>query len=357
MKRELIEATQEQLIIARNKLWTSELDKLLRKWRLMIGIREKGHNHQTRKFSRRHYIFGGPSIILSSISSVGIFATFRNCDDCDDQGSPVCEADQWIRLVAGIVIMISTALTAFLTFMNYSDIASDHKAAADDFGALYRKIENLQTVPRELRGDPLAVLQDMRNTFDDLVRRSPMLPERYDVSLNYEVVENIKLPKPPPKPVNTNVADLKKLIKDDEEHSSSSALTLEEIEDRLAQQNQYDTEDENQEVKIMLDLEDYASCNATAAAIAAAQLAARKEKEKQDSLQAALIFEMGRLDGHAASSQTRITGIQKMKRPEPDISNSRNDSAVISPKSKRKVQKKEESEEEIDDNGDIEVEI
>ena len=108
--------TQDQLILARSKLWTPELDKLLRKWKNQVGKRERGHLNQNRKFSRRHYMFGGPAIILSTIVSVGIFATFRNCDECDDQRAPECALDQWIRLASGIIGLFSMALTAFLTY-------------------------------------------------------------------------------------------------------------------------------------------------------------------------------------------------------------------------------------------------
>ena len=324
--------TQDQLILARSKLWTPELDKLLRKWKTQIGKRERGHLNQNRKFSRRHYLFGGPAIVLSTIVSVGIFATFRNCDDCDDQNSSKCEVDQWIRLTSGIIGLISMGLTAFLTFMNYADTAADHKTAADDFGSMFRNLDTMLIVPPPVRGDPQTTLQSIRNQYDDLVRRSPTLPSKYDVGLTFEVIGKGKLPKPPsPTQISINIppdhitphttTDLKKLIEDeinrkqndDSDNNDSSNSTLDEISNFVAKENNYDTEDEDQEVKLAFDLDDAQNYNVTTAAFAAAELAARREQAAQNSLKAALAFEMQRLDGNTFS-QTKLVKEPRRKK-------------------------------------------
>jgi hypothetical protein len=296
--------TQDQLILARSKLWTPELDKLLRKWKMQIGKRERGHLNLSRTFTRRHYILGGPAIVLSTIVSVGIFSTFRNCSECDTSQNSNCDADQWIRLASGIIGLFSMGLTAFLTFMNYADIAADHKSAADDFGSMFRNLDTMLIVPPPVRGDPQFTLQTIRNQYDDLVRRSPTLPSKYDVGLAFEFIEKSKLPKPPsPEHIKSNInlhttKDLEKLISENSvsENSVSEKHNIDKLEEFIAKENDYNTDDEDQEVKLPFDLDYSQNYNAAAAAFAAAEMVSRREQITQNSLQAALAFEIQRLE-------------------------------------------------------------
>jgi hypothetical protein len=297
--------TQDQMILARSKLWTPELDKLLRKWKLQIGKRERGHLELTRKFTRRHYTLGGPAIVLSTIVSVGIFSTFRNCNECDDQKNSNCDADQWIRLASGIVGLFSMGLTAFLIFMNYADIAADHKSAADEFGSMFRSLDTMLIVPPPVRGDPQSTLQNIRNQYDDLIRRSPALPSKYDAKLGFETIEKTKLPKPPsPEQIHSVInihttKDLEKLISDNsisEKTNINISNGFDNLEEFIAKENNYDTDDEDHEVKLPFDLDYSQNYNAATAAFAAAEMVSRREQITQTSLQAALAFEIQRLE-------------------------------------------------------------
>ena len=323
--------TQEQIILARSRLWTPELDKLLRRWRTQVGKREQGHLAQTRIFSRRHYIFGAPAVILAAITTAGIFATFQSCPEED------CAAEEWIRIATGVISMFSGGLTAFTAFMNYSDVAGDHKKAADEYGRLYRSLDSTLLTPGPLRGDPQSSLQDIRNQYDDIVRKAPTLPTKYDVSLNYEVMDKTKLPAPPkpgmlrhdnsmenatippgPKHVNST-KDLQMLLV--ESGTDSSGSTFVDIDKVMAEQNNYNTSDDEQEVHITFDLDEAPCYNAKTAAIAAAQLATRQERRVQDSLMAALQFEMNRMDSHSGRTPVLVS----RKKPKKDrVDNEKN---------------------------------
>ena len=167
-------------------------------------------------------------------------------------------------------------------------------------------------VPPPVRGDPQVTLQNIRNQYDDLVRRSPTLPSKYDAVLTFEVVGRGRLPKPPkpgqipPSNITPHTTtELRELLSSDAKNndggsSSSNSSTysaVDKISHFMAQENNYDTE-EDKEVKIAFDLDDNINYNAATAAFAAAELASRKEQITQNSLQAALAFEMQRLDGN-----------------------------------------------------------
>lgn len=251
---------QDQVILARAKLWTPELDKLLRKWKKNIGKREKGHLDLARTYTKRHYIFGVPATVLSAIIASGIFATFRNCSDCDNQNNENCWIDQWIRLVVGIISLISTALTAFVTFMNYQESAEENKTAADKYTSLYNDLDTMLLIPGPVRGDPVNTLQTIRRRYDDIVTSSPTLPSKYNVELSYEYSPSIA--KSPPKPEDVVIPSLRKMSVQTNNNGSIDTDALREMMDvsveidkNLNQENDVDTSDEENEVKIAIDLD------------------------------------------------------------------------------------------------------
>lgn len=203
------DSLQNKLLSARNKLWTPELDRLLRNWKRQIGKRENGHNNLARKYNRRHYIFGLPAILLAAILSSGVLSTFQNCSDCSgSQGTVECEIIQYLRLIFGLLGIVNTALVGFQTFMNYQEEAEKHKSAADDYGSLFRLLDSMILMPGPIRGDPITSLQNIRSRYDDLVRRSPSLPKKYNVDLSYNVNSNTMVAPPPPPLNNGDVGNI-----------------------------------------------------------------------------------------------------------------------------------------------------
>lgn len=290
-----IPITNDQIALARSKLWTPDLDRLLRRWKDQISKRQIGHTHQARKFSRRHYILGIPTTLIGAIVCTGILATFRKCSSCADLNSTRCEIDQWIRLIAGIIGLVSAALAALMTFMNYQDIAGDHKDASTGFENLHRVIETLLQVPGSVRGDPVATLHNLRDQYTTLVRNSPQLPKKYDVNLSYRF--DTHGPKPPePDQVSipdtkNNILPLRKLLED-------------EVSKVKVKFNSQDSEEE--EVQIGFDLDSTRSVPQNQIALKAAILATERESQVQKSLSKALEFELQRLDTHAGHSNSDL---------------------------------------------------
>ena len=116
---------QDQYVIARSRLWTPDLDKLLRKWKKQVGKKERGHRELARKYNRRHYMFGLPAVVLSTLITAGAFATFQECGECDDQQSSQCQVEVWVRLAIGILGIISIGLTSSVTFLNYQQLTDN----------------------------------------------------------------------------------------------------------------------------------------------------------------------------------------------------------------------------------------
>jgi len=282
---------QDQIILARSKLWTPELDKLLRKWKRQVELRRRGHSSIERKWSKRHYIFGVPATVLTAITSTGILATFRNCNDCDDPDQSRCEADQYIRLAIGIVGIFEIALTGIMTFMNYQESANAHKEAADNYESLYGNIDSLLIIPPSVRGDPITTLHDIRQKYDDNVRKSPNLPGKYQEykELSYSVLNKDHsnnfiqtIPKPNMKEININnnkggyrtdilksvISDLSTNEEDDNTSSTNKierhVLTSKKSKDSsdneyfdalLEEHNNFNSDDEDKEVCLAYDID------------------------------------------------------------------------------------------------------
>lgn len=233
--------------------WTSDLDKLLRKWKLQIGKRESGHLELARKYTKRHYIFGVPATLLYAIVTTGILATFKNCGE---ENTEDCDSDQYTRLTVGILSIFGTALGAFQTFMNYQGKAEINKSVADDYGSLYRSLDTILLLPSDLRKDPISTIQEIRSQYDDLIRKAPTLPQKYDTTLKYNVLRK-NFP-PPPKP-DQFVLEKRVISKNADEETFSivnSDSSSADIKDILELQNNYDTDDEEQEVCIGVDPDD-----------------------------------------------------------------------------------------------------
>jgi len=248
--------TEEQMLLARSKSWTPELEKLLRKWNKNIIKREKEHRLNASRSEKLHYVIGAPSAILSAIASVGIFSTFENCDP-----NTVCDTDQWIRLTSGIIAVFSTGFTAFHLYMNYEKLAQQHKKTSDELGSLSRYIESLtMTHIESLRGDPVAVLQRIRKEYDNIVKRAPILSSKYENELSYTVINSItnpptfnEVPEISSKsPITIPPNELKLL---DNLASLTPVLQSERIDSFVHDQNDYDTSDEGREVCITFDLD------------------------------------------------------------------------------------------------------
>ena len=303
------QAAQDNYILSRSRLWTPDLDKLLRKWKKQIGRKERGHRDLARIYARKHYMFGLPAVILSTLITAGAFATFQECGECDDQQSTQCQAEVWVRLSVGVLGIISIGLTSSVTFLNYQQTAENHKSAADMFGERFREIDSMLQIPGPLRGDPISTLQSIRSQYDNDVRNAPVLPKKYELELTYDVIA----PKPPsPGQVNillTNsdreqrrrdTVTLGKLLTDEENgkeessDDSDKSVTIV-MDEALKARNEHDTDDE-QDVCIAFDLDCVPNYTQATTALAMVALAAKKREEEQLSLQRALAFEMQRME-------------------------------------------------------------
>jgi len=127
-----------------------------------------------------YFGLGIPATILGAIISAAVFGTFKNCD-C----TTTCYTDEWVRIFSGIVALLSAVLTAVISFIDAGGMREKHKGAADSYDQLAHQIDSILRTPTILRGDPTTVVQEIRTSFDNVVKDSPYIPSEYEATLTY----------------------------------------------------------------------------------------------------------------------------------------------------------------------------
>lgn len=328
---------QDRLILARSRLWTADINKLLRRWKNTAANRRRSHLDNSISSNKKHYFFGLPAAILSTLIATGILSTFRDCAifnpdvlplsdsciACKDwaivnadllTSGTTCDIDQWIRLMIGIIGIVCIVLTALITFMNYQQDSQEHKQAADDYDSLVRQIDGILITPPTVRGDPVSTLQDIRSEFSKYVRKHPTLSDDVNIELTYEVLTPEELQEHKPTPPSRNIFNRKRSRSTGSLLSTNTANEREfnelfnkeaskeysdSIDNYLAKQNDHDTDDEHEEVVIGFDLDEEMCYSPSVAAQTVAILNSRQESDHQKSVQKALQFELQRLTDHS----------------------------------------------------------
>jgi len=246
---------QARVIAGRSKFWTSDIEKLLRRWRKQINSRHFEHKEAERKYTKFYYLLGVPTTILSTVVSSGILTTFQNCNICTSQCSPdassLCSGDVYIRLAMGILGVVAVVLTATSLFLNYGASSVDNKNASDAYGELVREIDSIVETPIISRGDPIVSLHQIRTKFDDIAKKSPSLTSK--ISLEYKTVKSDSplVRAATQKTKMPDASSLAKILVDKiEAESENNIKTLK----KIAESNDYNT-DEEREVAIALDIE------------------------------------------------------------------------------------------------------
>lgn len=197
---------QAKALIQRASLWSKSIEKLLRKWRNQICIRQRGHAKLERKYLKRDAMISLPNILLQAAVTIGIFTTFQNCDTSKED----CEASTAIRLTSGFVLFASTCVSGMITFFDYKGLAAKHKSSIDNYNELINLIDSTLSTPVVMRGDPVGLLQNIKSQYDDIVKQSDSIPEAYQVALDYKVAQSSggsssKSDNPPPPHIDIKV--------------------------------------------------------------------------------------------------------------------------------------------------------
>jgi len=147
---------------------------LLDQWHTGVRILHLAHTRSAVSFERRGRFLGVPVIILTTAVGTSIFAG--------------AETSPTLKIIAGLLSLGAAVLSSLQTTLKYSEVAGQHKAAAQKYGKLRREIEVHQvSVQTETQASLTALLEKLQDEWDTLDDQSPTIPQGiYDKSAAIE---------------------------------------------------------------------------------------------------------------------------------------------------------------------------
>ena len=108
---------------------TSQPMKLLKAWLHGIKISHVGHTRAAVVYERRAKVLGVITTLISAIIATAIFS------------SAAASTNATLLVVAGILSAAAVVVSALATFLNYGQLAANHRLASIAYGGLRRRIE------------------------------------------------------------------------------------------------------------------------------------------------------------------------------------------------------------------------
>ena len=143
----------------------SNREELLRGWLLHAHKGRDRHDLAARRNDTYRYWLGVPAVILSAIVGTSVFASLGT------------QVDASLKIVVGLVSIISAVLASLQTFYNFASGAESHRVAGVKYKIIIRELEQVLTQPLEQLPDKPHYLNDLRKRLDDLELEAPVVPE------------------------------------------------------------------------------------------------------------------------------------------------------------------------------------
>ena len=137
-----------------------DLDTLAQQWHKGLRINHIGHNVAAARYKKRDDILGASSAILSAIVATSLFAFLS------DTGN------EMLKILTGVVSVLAAITAAANTFLNYGELAEQHRQAAVSFGSLRRRME-LINLSDDANKRPL--MDKVREDWEELEKQAPVL--------------------------------------------------------------------------------------------------------------------------------------------------------------------------------------
>ena len=141
-------------------------EALLLNWHHAIRICHKAHIKAAAYMQKKGRAFGIPVVFLSTAAGTSVFATLESSPSLG------------VKVAIGLVSLLAAVLAALQTYLGYSELAAQHRSAAQRYGALRRDIEQTLATGGASAAVPPAYLEDVRSRWDSIDEGSPNLSQR-----------------------------------------------------------------------------------------------------------------------------------------------------------------------------------
>lgn len=140
--------------------------ELLALWRHRVRYNQQAHYEMAIRSESKARPSGIASAILSAIVTVLVLFAAKT------------QPSAWLTIATLIASIAVTAITTIATSAKWSEKASQHHAAAAEYGKILRKIEEVQACPTELETDAMRTLKAIREKMDRIPTEAPAIPKK-----------------------------------------------------------------------------------------------------------------------------------------------------------------------------------
>jgi len=148
-----------------NEMLKTNAYDLMHGWKSKAMLSRQAHYDSANYYSRLHLWFGIPVIALTTLVGTGAFASLQESPNIT------------LRLLAGILGVISAILASLQTFFNYQGLGEKHRNSANKYSALVREMEMHIQMPVAY-ADMAKLVDEWRIKYDSVQEESPSVPQR-----------------------------------------------------------------------------------------------------------------------------------------------------------------------------------
>ena len=164
------ESARELPEVGDDSSWTPEVEGLLGDWRNRVYAAQSAHYGAADLFRLLNYVVGVPAVIFSSLVGTTLFAGL--------EGDGATTTTTTTMVLVASASILAAILTGLQTFLRFAERAAHHATAGDWYSAIRRDIEQLLSLPVEIRGMPKECLDRIRKEMNRVSQDSPELSGR-----------------------------------------------------------------------------------------------------------------------------------------------------------------------------------
>jgi len=136
---------------------------LLKTWLTGLRIRHSAHYQAAVRCERGARLMGVPAVIISTAVGTSIFAG-------------MVDSMTW-KIMSGLLSFAAAVLASVQTVLKFPELAAQHKAAAQKYGRLRRKVEVLLTAANLDEKETAKALNEIRDEWNTIDEQSPNISQ------------------------------------------------------------------------------------------------------------------------------------------------------------------------------------
>jgi hypothetical protein len=138
----------------------SSFEQIISDWEKQIGNHISAHLIASDQNHNYHYWVGLPATVLATIAGSTLLTATTT---------------EWLRVIIGIITLVSAALMAIQTFYSFSKRAEMHRTAAMQFKQVNRELLMYQQFPPKSKEEQKRIIDEINNRISEIEKSAPIV--------------------------------------------------------------------------------------------------------------------------------------------------------------------------------------